>query len=89
MEPVDRFLAGVDREMFQMLFGIDHERLRHGGEEITKGGGRLGELLFSAGAGISGLQAAKKQLSEEIERLLKSSGRSGAIIDDIKEYKVA
>lgn len=86
---LDRFLADVDRDLFHMMFGIDHERLRHGGEEIVKGGGRIGELLFSAGAGISDLQSAQKLLNEEIDQLLKSSGRSGAIIDDIKEYKDA
>ncbi|MCA9178294.1 MAG: AAA family ATPase [Planctomycetales bacterium] len=86
---LDRFLADVDRDLFHMMFGIDHERLRHGGEEIVKGGGRIGELLFSAGAGISDLQSAQKLLNEEIDQLLKASGRSGAIIDDIKEYKDA
>ena len=86
---LDRFLADVDRDLFHMMFGIDHERLRHGGEEIVRGGGRIGELLFSAGAGISDLQSAQKLLNEEIDRLLKASGRSGAIIDDIKEYKDA
>lgn len=86
---LDPFLADVDRDLFHMMFGIDHERLRHGGEEIIKGGGRIGELLFSAGAGISDLQSAQKLLNEEIDQLLKSSGRSGAIIDDIKEYKDA
>ena len=86
---LDRFLAGVDRDLFHMMFGIDHERLRHGGEEIVKGGGQIGKLLFSAGAGISDLQSAQKLLNEEIDQLLKASGRSGAIIDDIKEYKDA
>lgn len=86
---LDRFLADVDRDLFHMMFGIDHERLRHGGEEIVKGGGPIGELLFSAGAGISDLQSAQKLLNQENDQLLKASGRSGAIIDDIKEYKDA
>ena len=86
-EWVDRFLADVDRDLFRMMFGIDHQRLREGGEAIINGEGRIGELLFSAGAGITDLHAVQRQLNDEVELLLKSSGRSGAIIDDLKAYK--
>ena len=84
-----RFLGEVDRDLFRTMFGIDHERLRQGGAEIAQGDGNIGKLLFSAGAGISDLHAAQKLLHQEIEQLLKPSGRSGAIIDDIQEYKAA
>ncbi len=47
-----RFMGDVDRELFHMMFGIDHERLRRGGEEIAQGAGRIGELLFAAGGGL-------------------------------------
>ncbi|MEE2639125.1 MAG: AAA family ATPase [Planctomycetota bacterium] len=88
-DSLDRFLADVDRDLFQMMFGIGHEKLRQGGEEILQGEGRVGELLFSAGAGITELQAAQNRLNADMDRLLKSSGRSGAIVDDIREYREA
>jgi uncharacterized protein YhaN len=47
--------AGADRELFQGLFGLDHERLRRGGEDVLAARGALGEMLFEAGAGIVGL----------------------------------
>ena len=84
---LEHFLGDVDRELFMMMFGIDHERLRQGGQEIVQGGGRIGELLFSAGAGITQLQSAQNLLHQEADLLLKSSGRSGEILDDIKDYK--
>lgn len=81
------FLGDVDRELFQMMFGIDHERLRRGGEQIAKGDGRIGELLFAAGAGLVGLQNVQTKLQEEKDALLKVSGRSGSIVTGIKEYQ--
>jgi len=82
-----RFLGDVDRELFRMMFGIDHERLRRGGEEIVQGDGQIGELLFAAGSGTANLQAVKNRLHEEMDVLLKTSGRSGTIATGIKEFQ--
>ena len=84
---LSRFLGDVDRDLFHVMFGIDHERLRRGGEEIARGGGRIGELLFAAGAGIADLQKVQDHLQNEIDALLKASGRSGAIVNEIKEFQ--
>ncbi|MCP4195455.1 MAG: AAA family ATPase [Planctomycetaceae bacterium] len=82
-----RLLGNVDRDLFHRMFGIDHERLREGGEEIVKGDGQIGQLLFAAGAGLADLQAIQKSLHDEMDCLLKKSGRSGAIASNIKEFK--
>lgn len=82
-----RFMGDVDRELFHMMFGIDHERLRRGGEEIVQGDGRIGELLFAAGAGLADLQAVQTRLHDEMDLLLKATGRSGTIATDIKEFQ--
>lgn len=82
-----RFMGDVDRELFHMMFGIDHERLRRGGETIVQGDGRIGELLFAAGAGLADLQAVQTKLHEEMDVLLKATGRSGTIATDIKEFQ--
>lgn len=84
-----KFVGQVDRELFHLMFGIDHERLRMGGAEIVQGEGRIGEMLFSAGSGIAHLQSIQKSLANDMEKLLKSSGRSGRIVDDINLYKTA
>ncbi len=34
-------LESIDRELFQTMFGIDHHRLRAGGDELMKAGGKL------------------------------------------------
>lgn len=83
---LSRFLGDVDRDLFEIMFGIDHERLRRGGAEIVKGGGRIGELLFAAGAGLAGLKNVQAKLQDDIDALLKSSGRSGSIYAGINDY---
>lgn len=72
---LDRFLAGVDQDLFSTLFGIDHETLVEGGQEIAEGGGRLGNVLFAASSGISNLRGLQQKLQAEIDDLFKASGR--------------
>src|SRR5690606_15801984 len=43
-----RFLDNMDAERFSLLFGIGHDDLIRGGEEILQGGGGVGESLFAA-----------------------------------------
>ena len=58
-ELLQRMLGGIDRDQFQIMFGIDHRRLRQAGEDIARGEGRIGELLFAAGAGLAGLEQVR------------------------------
>ena len=46
-------LAGLDREAFHMMFSLDDESLEKGGEAILSSHGDLGQLLFSASAGLA------------------------------------
>ena len=62
-------LAGADRAFFQRMFSLDHGRLRAGGEEILKAQGDVGQILFSAGAGIAGLRQRTQDYDEETDRL--------------------
>ena len=70
------FLGGMDKDTFEALFGIDHERLTQAGEEIRTGQGRLGELLFAAGAGLAGLRRAHETLQQGLDELFKPSARA-------------
>ncbi len=85
-DQLSHFLGDVDRDLFHVMFGIDHERLRKGGEEIVRGGGRVGELLFAAGAGLADLQDIQQGLQAEIDQLFKPTGRKGSIVDAIRDY---
>lgn len=89
---LDRFLAGVGPDQFEMFWGIDHARLVQGGREILEGHGDLGESLFAAGSGVSHLRALRKSLDEEAETLFAPRGHKRLInqgIGQLQEFKRA
>ena len=59
-------LAGADREAFHMMFSLDDESLERGGEAILASHGDLGQLLFSASAGLA-------EISDRLESLRKKA----------------
>jgi uncharacterized protein YhaN len=63
------FLGGTDQAFFTRMFSLDHERLREGGREILEARDEVGQMLFSAGAGLSGLRDRLKALTEEADGL--------------------
>ena len=63
------FLAGADRGFFTRMFSLDHARLRQGGREILEAQDEIGQMLFSAGAGLSGLRDTLKALAVEADGL--------------------
>jgi uncharacterized protein YhaN len=63
------FLAGADQAFFTRMFSLDHERLRRGGREILEAKDEVGQMLFSAGAGLSGLRDRLKALAAEADAL--------------------
>ncbi len=70
-----RFLKGIDAELFSTMFGIDHNDLVKGGREIIKGGGNLGQIIFAASSGITGLRNIQTELQENADALFKPSGK--------------
>lgn len=63
------YLAGADRTFFERMFSLDHTRLEAGGREILEARDDVGQMLFSAGAGIRGLRERLSQLSTETDSL--------------------
>jgi len=83
------FLGGMDKDTFEALFGIDHERLTQAGEEIRTGQGRLGEMLFAAGAGLAGLSQAQKTLQQGLDELFKPRAQNPKINKVLAEFREA
>ena len=63
------FLDGADRGFLARMFSLDHERLRQGGREILDAQDEIGQVLFSAGTGLSGLRETLKTLADEADGL--------------------
>lgn len=81
------FIGDVDRDLFCSMFGIDHATLRRGGDELVQGAGQLGTSLFSSASGLGGLRDLQLSFTGSIDRVFKSSGRSGSLVESISQYK--
>jgi uncharacterized protein YhaN len=81
------FLHGVEPEIFESLYGIDHDSLVRGGKEILAQEGEVGQALFAAGAGISSVREVIDQLEKEAADLFKSAGKRPEINKAVKKFK--
>ena len=61
---LDRLLHGVDRGVFIRMFSLDHRQLQEGGREILDARDEIGQILFSAGSGLTGLTEELRSLEE-------------------------
>ncbi len=87
-EALEKFLGGVDEELFKTMFGIGHEDLIRGGREIVEGGGRLGQILFAAGSGITDLRRVQADLQAETDLLFKPSAQKPLINETLARYRM-
>ena len=81
------FLHGIEPEIFESLYGIDHDALVSGGKEILSQKGEVGQALFTAGAGISSLREVIDQLENEAADLFKPAGQLPQINKAVKAVK--
>lgn len=63
------FLGQADRSFFDQMFGLNHERLVTGGEEILDASNDIGQILFQAAAGIGSLGEIRDRLDAEADKL--------------------
>jgi len=86
---LDRFLVGVDQDRFQSMFGIDHDRLAQGAEEILRGGGNVGQSLFAASIGSTRLRELLKGLDDQTDKLFRPRGSTPAVNQTLARFKDA
>ncbi|HEY6727616.1 MAG TPA: AAA family ATPase, partial [Polyangiaceae bacterium] len=83
------FLHGVDATVFHSLFGLDHERLKLGGQALLNGQGDIGESLFDAGTGGGGIHGVLSDLGRECDALFKVRASKPSLNAAVGEYKAA
>lgn len=81
------FLRGIEPEIFESLYGIDHDALVKGGKEILDQKGEVGQALFAAGAGISSVREIIDQLEKDAADLFKPAGQLPEINKAVKRFK--
>ncbi|MCU0613933.1 MAG: AAA family ATPase, partial [Desulfobacterales bacterium] len=76
---LQRFVSGIDPDLFATMFGIGYDDLVRGGQDIIQGGGDVGRLVFSAGSGIANLMEIQNELQAEADYLFRPSGQKQKI----------
>ncbi|GGA48873.1 ATP-binding protein [Pelagibacterium lentulum] len=72
-------LAGLTRDAYRMMFSLDDQTLEDGGNAILESKGDLGELLFSASAGLAGISAVLEKTLEDAGNIFRKRATSTAI----------
>lgn len=62
-------LGGIDRDSYRAMFSLDDDTLEQGGESILASKGDLGQLLFSASAGLADLSRSLASLRAEADAI--------------------
>lgn len=86
---LDVLLGSMHRDLFQRLFGLDHGRLRAGGEDIEKFGGDVGLSMFEAGAGLVGIRGVLDSFRQEADAIFKPRGQTQSLNAAISRYREA
>jgi uncharacterized protein YhaN len=88
-EMLQACLGDITEERFIGLFGLSHAELREGGKEIAGGKGHLGQALFAAASGLTGLRSLKKKINALREDLYLPKAQKPHLNVAIREYKEA
>src|SRR3954464_383121 len=64
-------LGGVDAQLFERLFGLDHVRLQRAGDALLEDRGDVGESLFDAGSGGRGIRGVLASLQQSADEIFK------------------
>jgi uncharacterized protein YhaN len=81
------FLQGVEQELFESLYGIDHEALVQGGQEILNQKGDVGQAIFAAGSGLTSLAAVLDELDKEAEDIFRPRASTKAVNEALSDYR--
>jgi uncharacterized protein YhaN len=86
---LDRCLQGIDEALFSSLFGLDHDALVEGGQELLAQKGDVGQALFAAGLGTRNLRQVLDDLDAEANALFLPRGSKQRINQGIAAHREA
>lgn len=72
-------LGGLDRAAYETMFCLDDDTLKRGGDSILSSQGELGQLLFSASAGLAALGARLEALREQADAFHRKAARKSRL----------
>ncbi len=83
------FLGGINRELFESLFGLSHGSLVQGGLDLLAGRGEVGESLFGAGLGVRGIHSLRSKLQQEADALFTPGAQKRPLNLALKQFQDA
>lgn len=75
-DPLAPMLGGMDRSGFERMFGLDHAKLRQGGESILSGRDDAARITLEAGTGVSHIGNELARLTDAASALFKPGGQN-------------
>lgn len=85
---LDQFLANINQNSYENMFGLDHERLRSGGKALVTDSGDLGFSIFSAATGIGKMQEIVAKLEAKSRELyVNRKNSTSSLYITIDKYK--
>jgi uncharacterized protein YhaN len=75
-DPLAAMLGGMDRSGFERMFGLDHAKLRQGGESILSGRDDAARITLEAGTGVSHIGNELARLTDAASALFKPGGQN-------------
>ena len=67
--------GGLTKDAYDSMFGLDHQRLREGGEALLKGEGDVGAALFEASAGVRSIPGVLERLDATARKFFMPGAR--------------
>lgn len=84
---MERFGAGVGRDVFSALYLLGREELEEGREALLAGQGKAGEALFSAGLGGAAVNGLLDKLEGRSRELFVARGKGQVLNVALRELK--
>jgi uncharacterized protein YhaN len=80
--------CGLSKDDYEAMFGLDHERLRKGGEALLAGQGEVGAALFEASAGVRSIPLVLDRLDQSARTYFMpgARGKNARINEALRNY---
>jgi uncharacterized protein YhaN len=80
--------CGLSKDDYEAMFGLDHERLRKGGEALLAGQGEVGAALFEASAGVRSIPGVLDRLDQAARTFFMpgARGKNARINEALRSY---
>jgi uncharacterized protein YhaN len=80
-----RLLGGLDRDLFEQMFALSPGALAAGAHDLLVGSGSVGEALFGASVGLTGINDLLQSLEAEATDLFKPGGSVPVLNASLRE----